>query len=196
MRTLARAFSHWVLITANSEMAEAAGNCRGADRGGIQLAPIRMDRRFRQSLGTSVVSECQPRRAASMRRTSMFFIVIIASKSALRFGATPTASASRERARGELPREKGPSGPWNQPHSAFLASIPHDRVPVAVRLFGWLSVANLEKETPPLCVKPPPLCHRETEAGNAQNGKAPPYSTSALPCRPVVTGAHIEPRLL
>ena len=67
-----------------------------------------------------------------MVATSIFFIVIIASKA--RLASAPPAASASVSARGVICQER-PQRSLHQPHCALLAAVADDRVPVAVGLF-------------------------------------------------------------
>ena len=106
----------------------------------------------------------QPRRAASILATSIFFIVIIASNARLA-SAPPAAIASVSDARRDLPGD----APFVLAPAAlaFLAAVADDRVPVAV---GLLLVVGGDLEREGLAVLERGAAV-EADAGNAGNGE-------------------------
>ena len=109
--------------------------------------------------GFSIQSQ-PPARAASIFATSIFFIVIIASKA--RLASAPPAAIASVSTRGVICQER-PQRSLHQPHALSWPPLLDDRVPVAVRLL-LIVRRDLEGKRLALLERRAAV---ETEAGNA-----------------------------
>jgi len=111
--------SHWVLITANSEMLRQPAIAARYRVGSAGSHP--MDRRFRQSLARRPFLSVSLGGLRRWAATSMFFIVIIASKA--RFASAPPTASASVSVRGVICQER-PQRSLHQPHALSLPPFP------------------------------------------------------------------------